>query len=219
MSSSVSSASSFQAAPATRIGQAVMAALAVWLGAVAVLGAGGAFVGAPGKPPLPVFAGAVVPVLLFAVAWRTSQVFRGFLLALDARLLVAIQAWRYAGFGFIALYAYHVLPGLFAWPAGLGDMAIGIAAPWWIVRLITDPDAAASSGFRLWNTLGILDFVIAFTTATVSSMTLVTNSLPSMAPMTQLPLVFIPAFMVPLFLMLHIVALMQSKQARVAAPR
>jgi len=92
MSSSVSSASSFQAAPATRIGQAVMAALAVWLGAVAVLGAGGAFVGAPGKPPLPVFAGAVVPVLLFAVAWRTSQVFRGFLLALDARLLVAIQA-------------------------------------------------------------------------------------------------------------------------------
>jgi hypothetical protein len=32
--------------------------------------------------------------------------------------------------------------------------------------------------------------------------------------MGQLPLVLIPVFMVPLFAMLHVVALMQSKQAR-----
>jgi hypothetical protein len=32
--------------------------------------------------------------------------------------------------------------------------------------------------------------------------------------MGQLPLALIPAFMVPLFAMLHIVALMQSKRAR-----
>ena len=218
MSNSVSQgATSFSAGPTPRAGQTVKAALTVWLVAVVILGAAGAFVGAPGMPPLPVFAGAVIPVILFAAAWRTSQAFRDFLLALDMRLIVAVQAWRYAGFGFLALYANHVLPGLFAWPAGLGDMAIGIAAPFWIVRLIKNPEAVASPGFRLWNALGILDFVIAFTTASVSSMTLVTDSLPSMAPMTQLPLVLIPAFMVPLFVMLHIVALMQSKQARVAA--
>ncbi len=205
----------FTVDPRLRVGQLIKAALAVWWVAVMVLAAVGGFVAAPGKPPLPVFAGALVPIILFATAWRTSRAFREFLLALDIRVIAAVQAWRYAGFGFIALYAAHVLPGLFAWPAGLGDMAIGVAAPLWIARLIRNPDAVASRGFRLWNALGILDFVIAFTTATISAMTIATDSPPSMAPMAQLPLVLIPAFMVPLFAMLHIVALMQSKQARV----
>lgn len=218
MSNSVSQNTTLLAAdPAPLVGQTVKAALAVWLGAALVLGTTGAFVAAPGNPPLPVFAGAVVPVTVFALAFRLSQAFREFVLALDVRLITAIQAWRFAGFGFIALYANHVLPGLFAWPAGLGDMAIGIAAPLWVLTLIKNPDAATSSGFRLWNTLGIIDFVIAFTTATVSSMTLVTDTLPSMAPITQLPLVLIPTFMVPFFFILHVVALLQSKQARVSA--
>ncbi len=214
MSNSISQSATLSRDSGSPAGQAVKAALAVWLGAVVVLGAADVFAGAPGQPPLPIFAGAVAPLILFAVAWRTSSAFRGFLLALDLRLITAAQAWRYAGFGFIALYANHVLPGLFAWPAGLGDVAIGIAAPWWVVALIKDPAAAASPKFRLWNALGILDFVVAFTAAAVSAMTLVTDRLPSMAPMTQLPLLLIPAFMVPLFTMLHIVALMQSRQAR-----
>jgi hypothetical protein len=153
-------------------------------------------------------------VILFAVALRTSLAFRELVLALDIHLIVAIQAWRYAGFGFIALYANHVLPGLFAWPAGLGDMAIGIVAPLWIVALTRNREAVASARFRLWNALGILDFVIAFTTATICAITIVGDSVPSIAPMGQLPLVLIPEFMVPLFLMLHIVALMQSNEAR-----
>jgi hypothetical protein len=196
------------------IGQTIKAALAAWLGVVLIAGASGVFIGAPGQPPLPVFAGAVVPLIVFAIAMRASLAFREFLLALDTRLIVAMQAWRYAGFGFIALYANHVLPGLFAWPAGLGDMAIGIVAPWWIVALSKNPDAAGSSGFRLWNALGILDFVIAFTTATVCAMIITTDVPPTIAPMGQLPLVLVPAFMVPLFAMLHIIALMQSKRAR-----
>jgi hypothetical protein len=196
------------------VGQTIKTALAAWLGVVLIAGASGVFIGAPGQPPLPVFAGAVVPLIVFAIAMRASLAFREFLLALDTRLIVAMQAWRYAGFGFIALYANHVLPGLFAWPAGLGDMAIGIVAPWWIVALSKNPDAAGSSGFRLWNALGILDFVIAFTTATVCAMIITTDVPPTIAPMGQLPLVLVPAFMVPLFAMLHVVALMQSKRAR-----
>ena len=185
MSNSVSQSTTlFETGPTPRVAQTIKAALAAWLGVIVVLGAAGAFVGPPGNPPLPVFAGAAVPVILFAVVWRISQAFRDFLLALDVRVIIAVQAWRFAGFGFIALYPV-VLPGLFAWPAGLADMAIGIAAPLWIVALIKNPAAVASPGFRLWNALGILDFVIAFTTATVSSMTLVTDSLPSMAPMAQ----------------------------------
>lgn len=204
----------FGSGPKPMVGQAIKAALAVWLGVVLILGAAGVYIGAPGQPPLPVFASAVVPMIAFTVALRASPAFREFLLALDLRLVVAIQAWRFAGFGFVALYANHVLPGLFAWPAGLGDMAIGLVAPWWVVALSTKPDAAASSSFRVWNALGLLDFVIAFTTATICAMTIGADAPPTIAPMGQLPLVLIPAFMVPLFAMLHVVALMQAKRVR-----
>jgi len=200
--------------PGPMVGNAIKAALAVWFAAVLILGASGVYQGSPGQPPLPVFASAVAPLLVFAAAQRLLPGFREFLLALDLRLIVGIQAWRWAGLGFVALYANHVLPGLFAWPAGLGDMAIGFVAPWWIVALSKDPDAAASSRFKLWNALGILDFVVAFATATICAMTIANDTPPTIAPMGQLPLVLIPAFMVPLFVMLHVVALMQSKRAR-----
>ena len=198
--------------PTPMVGQAVMATLAVWLAVDLILGASGAFLGAPGQPPLIVFAAAVVPVSLFLVAMRASPAFREFLLGLDTRLIVGMQAWRYAGFGFIALYANHVLPALFAWPAGLGDMAIGMVAPFWIVALSRNPEAAASARFKLWNSLGILDFAVAFTTATICAMTITADSsTPSIVPMGQLPLMLIPVFMVPAFTMLHIVALMKSR--------
>jgi len=40
----------------------------------------------------------------------------------DLRFITATQAWRFGGFAFLVLDTYRVLP---AWPAGLGDMAIG----------------------------------------------------------------------------------------------
>ena len=58
---------------------------------------------------------------LFRRAYWFSSAFRAFVLGLDLRLATAIQAWRFAGLGFIALYTYGVLPGMSAWPAGLGD--------------------------------------------------------------------------------------------------
>lgn len=198
--------------PRPMVGQAIGTVIAIWLVTVCVLAASGVFVGGPGKPPLAVFGCAVVPMILFAMAWRMSQVFRDFLLALDVRLIVGIQAWRFGGFGFIVLYAGHLLPGLFALPAGLGDMAIGIAAPVWLAALFKNPGAASGRRFRIWNMLGLLDFVIAFTTATICAMTIAGSAGPTIAPMGQLPLVLIPVFMVPLFAMLHITALMQAKR-------
>lgn len=203
----------FGSRPKTVVGRAVKTVLGIWFGTVLILGAAGAYLGGPGQPPLPVFASAVVPLIMFAIALRALPTFSAFLLALDLRLIVGMQAWRIAGFGFVALYANHVLPGLFAWPAGLGDMAIGLVAPWWAVALSKNPAVAASSPFRVWNVLGILDFVVAFTTATICAVTMNTDFPPTIAPLGQLPLVLVPVFMVPLFVMLHAVALMQSKRA------
>jgi len=124
-----------------------------------------------------------------------------------------MQAWRWAGLGFLALYTHKVLPAVFALPAGLGDMAIGVTAPWMILALVREPRFAARGAFIRWNILGILDLVVAISIGTAS--TLFATGAPgeiSTAPMATLPLLLIPGFLVPLFLMLHITALMQSRQ-------
>jgi hypothetical protein len=187
--------------------------LTVWFLLVVSLGAAGAFVAPPGTPPFPIAIGVGAPLLLFFAWLRLSQSFREFVLALDLRFIAGIQAWRWAGLGFLSLYAYGVLPAVFALPAGLGDMAIGFTAPWIILALVRRPAFAASAAFIRWNVLGILDLVVAITIGTVSAM--LASGAPgeiSTAPMATLPLLLIPAFLVPLFLMLHITALMQSRQ-------
>jgi len=192
---------------------AVVTALTVWLLLVAILGAAGAFVGPPGTPPLPVAIGVAAPLVLFFAALRLSQSFRAFVLSLDLRLIAGMQAWRWAGLGFLSLYAHKVLPAVFALLAGLGDMAIGATAPWIMLALVREPGFAARGAFIRWNILGILDLLVAISIGTLD--TLFATGAPgevSTAPMATLPLLLIPAFLVPLFLMLHTAALMQSRQ-------
>ncbi len=193
----------------------VKIALALWLVVVFVLGARGTFVSPPGTPPLPILLGAIVPLVVFLAAWFGSVAFRAFVMGSDLRLGTAMQAWRAGGFAFIALYAHGVLPGLFAWPAGLGDMAIGATAPWVMLALARRPAFAASRTFVIWNLLGILDLVVAIGTGALSS-GLFPGTITTTA-MARLPLVLIPAYLVPLFVMLHLTALFQAR--RVAAVR
>jgi hypothetical protein len=192
---------------------AVTSALTVWLLLILAFGAAGAFVAPPGTPPLPMAIGAAAPLVLFFAWLRISRSFRTFVLSLDLRLIAGMQAWRWAGLGFLSLYAQKVLPAVFAVPAGLGDMAIGVTAPWMILALIRQPAFAASGTFIRWNILGILDLIVALSIGTASAF--LATGAPgeiSTAPMATLPLLLIPAFLVPLFLMLHAAALMQSRQ-------
>jgi len=187
--------------------------LTIWLALVVSLGALGAFVSHPGTPPIAIAVGVGAPLLLFFASLQLSQSFREFVLSLDLRLIAGIQAWRWAGLGFISLYAHDVLPGVFALPAGLGDMAVGFAAPWMILGLVRRPAFAASPAFVRWNVLGILDLVVAVSLGAL--MATLSTGAPgeiSTVPMATLPLLLIPVFLVPLFLMLHVTALMQSRQ-------
>lgn len=204
----------FRHAPGTNLTLAVV--LATWFAAVVVSGATGAFVAAPGTPPLSLAIGIAAPIISFFALLRLSSSFREFVLAADLRLLVGIQAWRFVGLEFLALYTHKVLPGLFALPAGLGDLAIGLTAPWVLIALIRQPRFAASPVFLTWNVLGMLDLIVAVGIAAVSSVlaTGVTGEITT-APMAQLPLVLIPAFLVPIFFVLHVASLMQAR--RIAA--
>ena len=185
--------------------------LAIWLALVVVLSAIGAWTTAPGTPPYPIAIAVVAPVAVFLAALWLSAGFRRFLSAVNLPLLTAVQGWRFAGFAFLALYTYGVLPGGFAWPAGLGDMAIGITAPWVAVALVRRPGFATSPWFVAWNLFGILDLVVAVSAAGITQ-SLATGAPGEItaAPMALLPLVLIPAYLVPLLLMLHVVALRRS---------
>lgn len=203
----------FQPGRLNRTRLSVTVVLIVWFLLVLWFGTVGVFVGQPGTPPFAIAIGVAIPLLLFLAWMRVSHTFHEYVLSLDVRLIAGIQAWRWAGLGFLTLYAYNVLPAVFALPAGLGDMAIGFTAPWILLALLRRPDFAASRAFIRWNLLGILDLVVAVSIGALS--TLFATGAPgeiSTAPMATLPLVLIPTYLVPVFLMLHATALMQSRQ-------
>jgi len=187
--------------------------LALWFLVVFFLGANGAFVTPPGKPPLAILIAVLAPMAAFIVGYLGWSAFRAFILSADPVLLSAIQAWRAAGLGFLALAAHGVLPGLFAWPAGLGDIAIGLTAPWVAIALVRRSAFLSSPIFAVWNLLGILDLVVAVSMGALNS-----GFIPGVvrevttAPMAQLPLVLIPGYLVPLFIILHLSVLFQARQ-------
>jgi hypothetical protein len=192
----------------------VSVVLALWLGIVLLLGFQGAFVGGADSPPLPIFFGLATPLALFFAAYFGWSAFREFILSADLRLVTAMQGWRWAGLGFLSLYAHDILPGLFALPAGLGDMAIGITAPWILLGFLHDKSFVTSWRYVIWNLLGILDLVVAVSMGVICSGFLRGLALNvTTSAMGQLPLVLIPAYLVPLFIMLHFTALSQARRA------
>ena len=202
---------------ASRVTITVSILLVLWLAFVFVFGSRGAFVQPAGTPPLPIFFAVTLPIVIFLAAYRTSSAFHHVVLNLDQRLAVGLQAWRFGGLGFLALSTYSVLPGVFAWPAGLGDVAIGATAPVLALAVARNAQIVTSRLFVVWNLLGILDLVVAVGTATVVSWFGIGADNASIGPMAQLPLLLIPAFLVPSFAMLHIAALVQARHRAAAA--
>jgi hypothetical protein len=187
--------------------------LLLWLGLVLLLGAEGAFVGSPDSPPLQIFFGFAIPLALFFAAYSGWSAFRAFVLSVDPRLASAIQAWRFGGLGFLALYAHGILPGPFAFPAGLGDMAIAVNAPWIMLGLLRHPSFATSRRYVMWNILGIVDLMVAVSMGTLcSGFFHGITGMVTTGPMAQLPLVLIPAYLVPFFIMVHFTALFQARR-------
>jgi len=102
----------------------------------------------------------VVPLGAFGIWYAASRSFREFVLALNPRALTLVQSWRTAGFVFLVLARYHILPASFALPAGWGDIAVGATAVFVASRLAVSKHRRA---FILWQLLGMLDLVMAVT--------------------------------------------------------
>jgi len=193
----------------------VAAILALWFALAAAAVALGWLHNPPGRPPLPVLVAVAIPVGLFLSAFAAVPSVRAFVLGVDIRLLTALQGWRVAGMLFVALYAYDVLPAIFALPAGFGDAAVGVTAPIVVMALLRRPGFAASRAFAVWNGLGIFDFVVAVGTGTLASGAVPGLAFtPTTAAVTAWPLGLIPGFLVPMFTILHLAALLQLRARR-----
>jgi hypothetical protein len=104
-----------------------------------------------------------------------------------------------------------ILPAVFAWPAGYGDMAIGATAGF-VAWKLSDP--AHRNSFIVWQLLGILDLVNAVGVGTTAF--LLSPQGPPMVPMTVLPLSLIPTFLVPLFFIFHVISIAQARTWKVS---
>ena len=71
----------------------VAASVVAWFAIVAVLGARDGFVTPLGVPPLPILLGVLTPLAVFFAAYLLSRTIREFVLAIDPRLMMAMQAW------------------------------------------------------------------------------------------------------------------------------
>jgi len=132
--------------------------------------------------------------------------------------LVLPHSFRVAGVFFLFYLALGHLPALFALPAGLGDIAAGIAAPLIALRLVQGTGRRAGLWF---NVYGLTDLAIGLTLGALTGYGLL-NVTPSTAPISELPLALVTTADVTLMIALHItspVALARaSRQPYAAGP-
>ncbi|MGH2718800.1 MAG: hypothetical protein ACRDJU_09500 [Actinomycetota bacterium] len=109
---------------------------------------------------------------------------------------------------FVLAYLEHRLPGPFALPAGIGDVAVGVAAPL-VAYAVARRGRRARPLALAWNVVGIADLAIAvslgFATSPSRFEWLAKGSPNTL--ITAWPLVLIPVFAVPASVLLHAAAL------------
>lgn len=190
-----------------RYGKLTGALIAVWFVFALSASALHLFKTDPSLPPLALGLAVVIPVAAFLIWFATSSGFREFALSLNPRTVTYVHSWRIAGVTFLALYAAGLLPGIFALPAGLGDIAIGVTAPWAASRLANFNRRRA---FMFWQVLGIVDLVTAIALGTTAGL-ISPHEVPT-GVMTVLPMSLIPTFAVPLLIVLHSICIAQARQ-------
>jgi hypothetical protein len=190
------------------IGSAVVAA--AWLFGVFLLGAANFFRNDVLPPRIPMALGAT---LLVGYLLLLSTTFRRIVAAVPQHWLIGIQTFRVLGSVFLVRYFMGQLPGLFALPAGIGDVATGLLAPFVAYAWYRGKPYARTAAIA-WNLFGMADMVSAVVLGTLTN---------GGAGGIVFPIVLIPVFAVPRALLIHSYSLMgllrkTSQQPRRAEP-
>jgi hypothetical protein len=192
--------------------------LAAWLAADLAIGGAGGFLGRTSDAVPAIADGVLIPIFVGVLLTRIPAVRDVLAAPRVLALLTLANIGRILGIMFITLYLQNLLPGHFALPAGIGDVIIGLAAPFVAYTLWKRP--ARRRPAIIFHALGLLDLAMAITLGVISApgtLQIFTGE-PNTLPMTVLPEVLVPTFLVPLFVIIHITALrILARQPSLAA--
>jgi hypothetical protein len=195
-----------------RVGVVTFLILGTWLGLV-LWGALTGFFGTPvfeiyGIPFTHVTYLVLGPVIFGSLLLWLSPTTRALIDTFTPFRVIMIETARAIGAVFLVRYFRGELPGIFALPAGIGDVFIGVTAPImaYLYRAYGKKVRALAIG---WNILGIAELATSFTIGYLAFALKVFPGvvISNVAVPTAFPLVLIPGFGVPLTILVHIIAL------------
>jgi hypothetical protein len=182
---------------------AALIALVAWFFVTIWLGLSGAL-GSTGKPPVGLGAAIGIPLLVFALDARLGGPLSRAFSRIDLATLTALQTFRVAGVFFLIAWSQGTLPGAFAFPAGIGDIAIGVAAPF-VAAAVTGRQRGHLTLAVIFNLAGVVDLVTAVSAGVTHSSSALGFLAGSVTTdrLGHYPFSLIPTFFVPLALVLH----------------
>ncbi|TMJ89168.1 MAG: MFS transporter [Alphaproteobacteria bacterium] len=164
--------------------------------------------------PLPLLPAAIfLPVIIGAPLLLLSKRVGQLLDAMPTTWLVALQLYRVFGSQWLAYWLRGLLPGLWALPAGTGDVLTGLFAVWAAIAL-ANGTAEGRKAAILWNIFGFADLALAITLGMIISpgpFQLILLNGPSIG-LDGYPNVLTPAFVVPGSILLHALSLRQLRR-------
>jgi len=199
---------------------AIMVPFTLWSAVAWTAAINGVFrTGASALPllPLTIFLPVIIGAPLLLLSKRVGQL----LDAMPTAWLVALQLYRVFGSQWLAYWLRGLLPGLWALPAGTGDVLTGLFAVPAAIALATGT-AEGRKAAILWNIFGLADVAVAIILGMIISpgpfQLIIPNG--SSIGLSGYPNVLTPAFVVPSSILLHALSLRQlRRRSRMEAPR
>jgi hypothetical protein len=196
---------------------AVAIPLVTWLALIWIVAAAGVFrVGRVSIPLVPL--AVILPLVIGLTSLMRSDRIASAVDAASPSWLVGIQVYRVLGANFLALWAYGAVPGVFALPAGIGDVLVGLLALPAAFTLASGAPRGRVIAVA-WNCLGIADLITALTLGVLTTPGPLQHLAPDQPNLltSSYPTVMTPTFAVPLSLILHGLSLWQLWRRRMPA--
>ena len=193
---------------------AVYGVIGIWFLAAFFGGIRGIF-NQPGTPPTMIGMFLLVPIGGFAIAYSTSEQLRHALDSIPLSLITIAHTWRFVGLGFVLGAVAGVLPPQFGYPEGIGDIiAAALCLPLARALRKSEQPRRLRTAFIAWNVFGLIDLLSAITMGILYSPSAfgVLRTGVSTELMTRFPVNMIPAFFLPLFILLHVLALKRRRE-------
>lgn len=186
-----------------------MVPFTLWSAAAWTAAINGVFrTGASSLPLLP--AAILLPVIVGTPVLLLSKRVGQLLDAMPTTWLIALQLYRIFGSQWLVYWLRGMMPGLWALPAGTGDVLTGLFALPAAIALAAGT-AQGRKTAMLWNMFGLADLATAIALGMIMSpgpLQLIVPNGPGMAVDT-FPNVLTPAFVVPSSILLHVLSLRQ----------